>query len=442
MEENVMARINRSRRLLSGARWILILVVLAVLPLSAALSNASRPEDVGFSGERLQRINQMVQRYVDSKAITGAVTIVSRKNKIVHFEAQGLMDLENKTPMRKDAIFRMASMSKPVTGVAIMMLVEDGKVRLTDPVSRFIPGFKDLQVAIAKPAAAGAAAGGGRGRGRGQEDEPQIYTVPAAREVTVRDLLTHTSGVESSGVGNRTAQRAAPRLKTDTLATYVPKLVAGPLDFQPGTVWQYSLLAGMETLSRIVEIASGQTYEEFLKQRLFDPLGMKDTTFWVPNDKLSRVVTLYNQRPNGLERTGTPDWLDTKIASGGGGLYSTAEDYIQFAQMLANGGELNGKRILSPRTIEQMSSNHVGDLFEKNGQGGKGLGFGLSVRVVVDRAAANSALANGSFGWSGAFGTHFWAERKDQLAAVLMIQEPVNAMRGDFENAVIQAIVE
>src|SRR4051794_36987845 len=218
------------------ASWVAVAIMLAVLPLSAALNSVSRPEEVGFSAERLQRINQMVQRYIDAKAITGAVTIVARHGKVAHFEAQGLMDLEAKTPMRKDAIFRMASMSKPVTGVAIMMLVEEGKVRLTDPVSRFIPGFKDLQVAMPKPGAPGA----GAGRGRGQE-EPQIYTVPAVREVTVRDLLTHTSGVESSGVGDRAAQRAAPRLKTDTLATYVPKLVAGPLDFQPGTVWQYSL---------------------------------------------------------------------------------------------------------------------------------------------------------------------------------------------------------
>jgi len=423
----------------SGLRWIPVAIVLAVLPLSAALSPATRPEDVGMSGERLQRVNQMVQRYVDAKEITGAVTIVARRGKVAHFEAQGLMDVEAKVPMRKDAIFRMASMSKPVTGVAILMLVEEGKVRLTDPVSRFIPGFKDLQVAIVKPNQPGA----GRG-GRGQAPpEPEIYTVPAMREITVRDLLTHTSGLESSGVGNRTASRAAPRLKTDSLATYIPKLAAGPLDFQPGTVWQYSLLSGMETLGRIVEIASGQTFDQFLRQRLFDPLGMKDTAFVVPAEKQSRLVTLYTRRPTGLERIGTPDWLDTTtLFSGGGGLYSTAEDYLQFAEMLANGGELNGHRFLSPRTVDQMASNHVGDLFEKSTTGGRGMGFGLSVRVVIDRAEANSAVGNGSFGWSGAFGTHFWVDRKDQLAAVLLIQEPVNAMRGDFENAVVQAIID
>ena len=426
------------RHRLARLSWTAVAITIAFLPLSAAVSSVNRAEDVGFSTERLQRITQMVQRYIEAKEITGAVTIVARHGKVAHFDAQGLMDLEAKTPMRRDAIFRMASMSKPVTGVAILMLVEEGKVRLNDPVSRFIPGFKDLQVAMPKPGAPG----GGRG-GRGQAAEPEIYTVPASREITVRDLLTHTSGLESSGIGNRAAARAAPRLPTDSLATYVPKLAAGPLDFQPGTVWQYSLLSGMETLGRIVEIASGQTFDQFLKLRLFDPLGMKDTSFVVPVDKKSRLVTLYQQRPTGLERIDTPGWLNTTtLFSGGGGLYSTAEDYVQFAEMLANGGELNGHRFLSPRTVEQMGSNHVGDLFAKTTTGGKGMGFGLGVRVVIDRAEAGSALGNGSFGWSGAFGTHFWVDRKDQLAAVLLIQQPVNAMRPDFENAVIQAIID
>ena len=426
------------RHRLARLSWTAVAITIAFLPLSAAVSSVNRAEDVGFSTERLQRVTQMVQRYIEAKEITGAVTIVARHGKVAHFDAQGLMDLEAKTPMRRDAIFRMASMSKPVTGVAILMLVEEGKVRLNDPVSRFIPGFKDLQVAMPKPGAPG----GGRG-GRGQAAEPEIYTVPASREITVRDLLTHTSGLESSGIGNRAAARAAPRLPADSLATYVPKLAAGPLDFQPGTVWQYSLLSGMETLGRIVEIASGQTFDQFLRLRLFDPLGMKDTFFVVPADKQSRLVTLYQQSPNGLERIDTPGWLNTTtLFSGGGGLYSTAEDYIQFAEMLANGGELNGHRVLGPRTVEQMGSNHVGDLFAKTTTGGRGMGFGLGVRVVIDRAEAGSALGNGSFGWSGAFGTHFWVDRKDQLAAVLLIQEPVNAMRPDFENAVIQAIID
>ena len=433
--------VHRSRFRLSLLA-VMTLLAAATLSLTASVTTV-KPEDVGLSSERLQRINQFVQRYMEAKEITGAVTLVARRGKIAHFEAQGLMDVEAKTAMRKDAIFRMASMSKPVTGVAILMLVEDGKVRLTDPVSRFIPAFKGLQVAIAKPAQPGAGRGAGRG-GAGEASAPEIYTVPATREITVRDLLTHTSGLESSGVGYREATRAAPRRGTDSLATYIPKLAAGPLDFQPGSQWKYSLLAGMETLGRIVEIASGQTFDQFLKQRLFDPLGMKDTSFVVPNDKLPRLVTLYNRRPEGLERTGTPDWLNTTtLFSGGGGLYSTAEDYIQFGEMLVNGGSWNGVRILSPRTVDLMASNHVGDLYQGEGNGGvRGMGFGLSVEVVLDPIQANTRRSAGSFGWYGAFGTQFWVDRKEQLVGLLMIQEPVQAMRRDFETAVMQAIVD
>jgi CubicO group peptidase (beta-lactamase class C family) len=442
-EEPVLPVLTRHQiRSTIRVSWPLVVCALALPALSLTASvSLVKPEDVGFSPERLQRINQFVQRYIDAKEVTGAVTMVARKGKIAHFEAQGLMDVEAKTPMRKDAIFRMASMSKPVTGVAILMLVEEGRVRLTDPVSRFIPGFKDLQVAMAKPTPPGA----GRGAAAGQPPPPpEIYTVPANREITVRDLLTHTSGLESSGVGYRQATRAAPRRGTDTLATYIPQLAAGPLDFQPGSQWRYSLLAGMETLGRIVEVASGQTFDQFLKQRLFDPLGMKDTSFVVPNEKQSRLVTLYNRRPAGLERTGTPEWLDTKtLFSGGGGLYSTAEDYIQFGLMLVNGGEWNGVRILGPRTVDLMASNHVGDLYQGEGNGGvRGMGFGLSVEVVLDSVQANTRRSSGSFGWYGAFGTQFWVDRKEQLVGLLMVQEPVNAMRRDFENAVMQAIVD
>jgi CubicO group peptidase (beta-lactamase class C family) len=266
--------------------------------------------------------------------------------------------------------------------------------------------------------------------------------VPAAREITVRDLLTHTSGLESSGVGNREASRRAPRRSTDTLATYVPRLAQGPLDFQPGTEWHYSLLAGMETLGRIVEIASGQTFDQFLKQRLFDPLGMKDTGFVVPADKQSRLVTLYERTDNGgFERQDTPGWLDTTtLFSGGGGLYSTAEDYLQFAQMLVNGGELNGKRFLSPRTVDLMASNHVGELYQSGGR--RGMGWGLSVEVVLDPIAANRRTSAGSFGWDGAFGTHFWVDRKEKLTGVMLIQETGGQMTRDFENAVMQAIID
>jgi CubicO group peptidase (beta-lactamase class C family) len=424
-----------------AARSARIVVALLALGLTAGVVPTGKPEDVGLSSDRLQRIAQVMQRYIDTRQITGGVTAVSRKGRIAHFEAHGLMDLEAKTPMRKDAIFRMASMSKPVTGVAIMMLLEEGKVRLTDPVSKFIPEFKETKVAMEKPRPSGAAAAAA-GRG-GQQAAPEIYTVPASREITIRDLMTHTSGLESGGAGTREGARIAPRNSTDNLAGYIPRLGVVPLDFQPGTAWRYSALAGIETLGRIVEVVSGMTFDQFLKQRIFDPLGMKDTAFYPTGDRMSRVVTLYNRAPAGLQRTETPSWLATRtLFSGAGGLWSTGEDYMQFAQMLVNGGELNGKRLLSPRTVDLMASNHVGNLFAEASAVRQGMGFGLTVEVVMDGIQANRRTSNGSFGWDGAFGTHFWVDRKEQLVGLLMIQEPVGALSRDFENAVMQAIVD
>ena len=416
-----------------------IAVVALAVGLTAGVVPSGKPEEVGLSSERLQRINDVMQQYIDSGQISGGITMVSRRGRIAHFEAQGLMDIESKTPMRKDAIFRMASMTKPVTGVAILMLMEEGKLRLTDPVSRFIPEFKNTKVAVAKPMPPARP-----GPSRQPPPEPEIYTVPADREITIRDLMTHTSGLESGGWGTAEANRMAPRKTSDHLARYIPQLGAVPLDFQPGTQWRYSALAGIETLGRIVEVISGQTFDQYLKQHIFDPLGMKDTAFVPTEDRLTRVVSLYRRGQKGnLERTDTPDWLATKtLFSGGGGLWSTAEDYMQFAQMLVNGGVLNGTRLLSPRTVDLMGTNHVADLYTGTGQRLQGMGFGLTVEVVLDSVAAGRRESNGSFGWDGAFGTHFWVDRKEQLVGLLMIQEPVGQLSRDFENAVMQAIVE
>ena len=247
-------------------------IVILAVALTAASLPSDKPEAVGLSSERLQRINQMIQGYIERAEITGAITMVARRGKVAHFDAQGQMDLEKKAPMRKDAIFRIASMSKPITAVAILILMEEGKLRLTDPVSRFIPEFKDTKVAIEtapyRPAANGQPA-----------RDAAYYTMPAERAITIRDLLTHTSGLQSGTLGNRIGARTAPRTMTFDLAKYVPTLGQVPLDFQPGSRWSYSLLAGMETLGRIVEVASGMTFDQFLKQRLFDPLEMTDTTF-------------------------------------------------------------------------------------------------------------------------------------------------------------------
>ena len=428
--------IRRTHAVVLAALCALTLTLTAAVP-------SGKPEDVGLSSERLARINDVVQRYIGAKEIAGAVTVAARRGKIAHFEAQGMTDLESKAPMRKDGIFRIASMTKPVTGVAILMLVEEGKVRLTDPVSRFIPEFKDTTVAVVKSGPEGSApAPSGRGRGAPPQE---ITLVPASRPITVRDLLTHTAGLGSGGAGSRETNRVAPRNPAGNLAAHVPKLGAAPLDFQPGTEWRYSGLEGIDTLGRIVEIASGLTFDQFLRQRIFEPLGMKDTTFVPTDDRQPRVVSLYGRSPEGmLTRQETPGWLATKTYfSGGAGLWSTAEDYTQFAQMLASGGQLNGKRLLGPRTVDLMGSNHVGDLYAASGAGRRGMGFGLTVEVVMDPVAANQRRSAGSFGWDGAFGTHFWVDPKEQIAAVLMIQRSVNvALNRDFENAIMQAIID
>jgi CubicO group peptidase (beta-lactamase class C family) len=424
-----------------------------------------KAEDVGMSTERVTRIREAVQRHLDAGALPGAVTLVARNGRVVHFEAHGLIDVEAKRPMPKDGVFRLASMSKPITAVAVMMLVEEGKIRLTDPVSRFIPEFKSAKVAVPKQTSAaapatsgpavqapptpavGPAPAGGRGRG-GRGPAVELEVVNAARDITVRDLLTHTSGLMTSGGPVNGASMAVPpvqRADSDTLATYIPKLGAVPLDYQPGAMWRYSGIAGFEVLSRIVEIASGQPFDQFLQQRLFDPLGMKDTGFPLTGPKAPRVVPMYSRGQNGgFTRQPNQNGLSSATYfSGAGGLSSTAEDYLQFAQMLLNGGELNGRRYLSPKTVALMSSNHTGDLV--NGQFGRpahGMGFGLGVQVVEDPVAADLRVGKGAWGWAGAYGTNFHIDPTERMVLIIMMQTSVGALQRDFENAVSQAIVK
>jgi CubicO group peptidase (beta-lactamase class C family) len=431
---------------------------LSALTLAAGAVPAGKPEDAGMSADRLGRIREAVRRHLDAGSLPGAVTLAARNGRIVHFEAHGLIDVDAARAMPRDAVFRLASMSKPITAVAVMMLVEEGTVRLNDPVSRFIPEFGSAKVAVARPAppgtpppAAGTGAGpggaqGGRGRGRGAPVEVEI--VNAARDITVRDLLTHTSGLMTIGgpaSGQAQAGAAAQRLPEDTLASYIPRLGAVPLDYQPGTLWRYSGLAGFDVLSRIVEIASGQPFDQFLQQRLFDPLGMKDTGFPLTGPKASRVVPMYAraQGGKGFQRQKDQNGLSSATYfSGAGGLSSTAEDYLQFAQMLLNGGELNGRRYLSPRTVTLMSTNHTGDMV--NGQFGRpprGMGFGLGVQVVEDPVAADLRVGKGAWGWAGAYGTNVHIDPTERLVSIIMMQVSVGALQRDFENAVAQAIV-
>ena len=412
----------------------------------AGLVTTARPEDVGLSSERLDRIHDAVQRHIDAGSISGAVTLVARHGKIAHLEAHGLLDIESKRAMPKDGVFRLASMSKPITAVAVMMMVEEGKVRLSDPVSRFIPEFKSMKVAVAKPNARGGGAapaspGGPGGRGG---PPPEVDLVSATREITIRDLLTHGSGLMSNGLGNATAGAAATRGADDTLATYIPKLGAVALDFQPGTLWRYSGLAGFDVLSRVVEIASGKPYDQFLRERLFDPLGMKDTGFALTPAIQPRLVTLYRRGQNGLERVPDQSGLSSATYfSGAGGLVSTAEDYAQFATMLVNGGELNGRRYLSPRTIELMASNHTGEMAGgQMGMSPKGIGFGLGVQVVEDPVAADRRVSKGAWGWAGAYGTNVHIEPAADMVQIILMQTSTPALQRDFENAVAQAIVK
>src|SRR3954451_22920314 len=252
-------------------------LALVAVPLLAAQAGDSRelprarPEEGGISSERLRRVDDVVRRYIDEKKVAGAVTLVARRGRVVHHEAQGLMDVESEEPMRTDAIFRMASSTKPVTGVAILMLIEEGKVALTDTVSKFIPEFKGPKVAV--------------------EEGGELQLVPAAREVTIRDLMTHTSGLASGGAGQRQAppELLRPGGAGATLAEGAARYATLPLDFPPGTRWRYSGLAGIDSLARVVEVASGRPFDEFLRERVFGPLGMEDTSFVVPEDHRGRL---------------------------------------------------------------------------------------------------------------------------------------------------------
>jgi len=292
---------------------------------------------------------------------------------------------------------------------------------------------------VAQPAPAG---GGGAASGQGAAPAaPRFYTVPAEREITIKDLLTHTSGLVSGPMSNSEAGKPDVRLKgRESNADYIPRLGGVPLEFQPGSRWAYSAQAGFDTLVLVVEIASGQKFDQFAQQRIFGPLGMKDTYFYTTDESFKpRIATRYNRTEKGLVKVmNEANFMNGVFFSGGGGLFTTAEDYLQFGLMLVNGGQLNGKRLLAPRTVELMRSVHAPDTLPGRP---RGEGYGLSVRVVNDPVARNSFLTEGSFGWSGAYGTHFWVDRKEKLVAVVMTQTSNQDFLRDFENMVMQAVV-
>jgi CubicO group peptidase (beta-lactamase class C family) len=410
------------------------LVALTLVPLSAAPPTV-RPEDVGLSTDRLKRIGELMQRHIAAKTFAGAVSLVARNGRIAYFETHGLMDVETNKPMQKDTIFRIMSMTKPVVGVATLMLVEEGKVRLADPISKFIPELQGLSVTVLNsdgriaPAPSGSVAA-----------PMPTRIVPADREVTVRDLLTHTSGLMSGGPSTSQTNEMMPKAG-ETLGQVMPRLKKVPLDFQPGTRWAYSPQFGFDVLARVIEVASGMSFDQFARQRIFEPLGMKDTSFY-PAAGNPRIATLYEQANGALRKAANPAFMNGAYFSGGGGLYSTAEDYLQFALMLLNLGQLDGKRLLSTRSVDVMSSVFAPDTLPGRLSGE---GFGLSVRVVDDPAARNTYLSKGSFGWSGAFNTHFFIAPNERIVGLFMTQVVGLASRGeirdDFETAVMQSIV-
>ena len=413
----------------------LAILVFLVLPVGTA-TTVSKPEEVGLSSERLQRVAQMIQRRIAAGDLAGAVVAVARKGRVAYVNAQGVMDLDTKQPMSSSSMFRIASMTKPVIGVGVMMMVEEGKLRLNDPVSRYIPEFRNMKVAVLQTSPAGR----GGGAAGAAPPTPQFYTMPAQREITIKDLLTHTSGLGSGPMSNSDIDKIA-RKDGETLAQYIPRLGGTALEFQPGSRWAYSPGAGFETLGRIIEIASGMPLDRFFRTRIFDPLGMKDITFWPTDAQMPRLATVYSRTPTGLNKQVMPnDTMSRNVYfRGSGGLYSTAEDYLPLGIMLAGGGEMNAKRLLSRKTVEMMSAAHIPDTLQGRPAGE---GYGLSVRVVTNHAARGTMLSDGTFGWTGAQGTHFFVDPKEELTAVLMVQTSNGEIQRDFEDLVAQSVAD
>ena len=375
------------------------------------------PESVGLSSKRLTRIESLMQRHIEDKGFAGAVTVVAKDNKVAWFQAQGVMDLESGRPMQKDAVFRIMSMTKPIVAFSVLMMAEEGKVRLDDPVSRFIPELAGLNVA---------GVDGNR--------------VAAEREITVKDLLTHSSGLMSGQASNSAVSiEFSPNA---TLGNVLPQLAAAPLDFQPGSRWSYSPMFGFDVLARIVEVSSGVDFDTFTKTRIFDPLGMNDTYFY-RDDVHPNLTTLYRNEDGELVENPEMPFINGKYFSGGGGLFSTAEDYLQFALTLLNDGEWNEQRLLGRRTMELMRSAFLpADLPGRS----PGEGYGLGVRVITDPVDNHTWLSEGSFGWSGAFNTHFFIDPQEEIVGIYMTQitgfPGAFTLMDDFETAVMQAIVD
>lgn len=388
----------------------------------------AKPEEEGLSSERLERIKPVMQRYIDQNKLSGLITVIARHGKVVHFEKYGQMDTNK--PMQFDAIFRIASMTKPITSVAIMMLYEEGYFQLTDPLSKFIPDFENVKVFSGV-------------------DENGIKLVNQENPITIQNLLTHTSGLtygEKNTPVDSMYNKAS--LFEGTLEEMIKKLVKLPLLYQPGTKFNYSV--STDVLGYLVEVISGKPFNEFLEEKIFRPLNMKDTDFYVPENKINRFASLYAREENGgikiIDKPKTSvKSKPTKFFGGGGGLVSTASDYMRFAQMLLNKGELDGKRLLGPKTVEFMTRNHISEeLFPIHSTMG-GVGWGLGFAVVLNAPKYGLLGSDGEYYWGGANNTFFWIDPKEDIILLLMTQfspysyYPINR---EFKVLVYQAIVD
>jgi CubicO group peptidase (beta-lactamase class C family) len=374
----------------------------------------------GMDPQRLAQIPVRMKEFVDKGQLSGAVTLVARRGVIVAHDAVGWQDVEEKTPMRKDSIFQIMSMTKPVTGVAIMILAEEGRLRLVDPVEKHLPEFRGLMLEI-------------------KDASGKIERKKPSRLITIADLMTHTSGMQTSPTGEwKDLYQKMDRTLAQAVAAYA-KL---PLDFEPGTKWQYSNM-GIAALGRIVEVVSGQPFEKFIEQRIFTPLGMKDSFIFPPPAKVNRIALVYRSKNGKLERAGPdilggPSWAFRKGAVYSApefGLYSTAEDLFRFYQMMLNGGRFQGRRVLSQASVDVMTATHTGDL--KTGHI-PGAGRGLTWETVRTSEGTLLYLSEGTFGHGGAFGTHGYIDRKRSLVGVFLVQSAGGGAAADAKYAFMQ----
>jgi CubicO group peptidase (beta-lactamase class C family) len=401
------------KKIVSTVTLFLLFTILSFSqPAHPVITMAATPEAGGFSTKRLTRIDTVLKEYVDKGRMNGAVAMIVHDGKIVYYKNFGYNDLDTKAPLQKDAIFRIASQTKAITSVAVMMLYEEGKFMLDDPISNYIPEFKNPKVLD-----------------KYNKADTTYTTVPAKREITIRDLLTHTSGLGYAQIGTPEANAIYAKagvvggigVPFNILADKIKILGGLPLFHQPGEKWTYGL--NTDVLGYLVEVVSGMSLKDFFQKRIFDPLGMKDTYFYLPADKQKRLAMLYTEDKNSKLPVKMPEKyedmsrdypnMNGTFYSGGAGLSSTVYDYAIFLQMLLNGGEYNGKRLLSHNSVRMMTMNQIGDL--SRGPNKFGLGFG----ITTEKGSAVLPTQEGTFEWGGMFSTTYWVDPKEKLIGLI-----------------------